>query len=190
MDENSFVKLGEGLDTVVHDPNSAMMYWVELLKASSQYQDCRIKFIPWNQPLGSMSVGLQMLSPYEPFMKQVVMDIYANGILKKLQQKHSVTPPQCETKDIKPISLEKIVVCFVWIAFGTIVAIITMVLECFVGKCKERPKPLVKELKKAVKENFKGLVEELTQLEYVSIDELVAILQDIKENTTIKKRHS
>ena len=190
MNEDSFVKLNKGLDAVVHNPKSAMMYWIELMKASSQYQDCRIKLIPWKQPLGSMSVGLQKLSPYEPFMKQVIMDIYAKGILKKLQQKYSLTPPQCETKDIKPISLEKIVVCFVWIVFGIMASMITLVLECFVGKCKERPKPLAKEMKKAVKENFKGFVEELTQLEYISIDELVTILRNIKENTTIKKRHS
>ena len=62
-------------------------------------------------------------------MKQVIIELYSSGILKQLQQKWSITDRNCEMADNKPISPQKVFVCFIWVLCGMVTALITLVFE-------------------------------------------------------------
>ena len=71
MNNESFVGVDVGLEKILSVPNSALIYYTNIVKHTSLYQHCKIKIIPWKQPLGSASIGLPKDSPLEPFMKQI-----------------------------------------------------------------------------------------------------------------------
>ena len=104
MGKESFMDSDEGLPKIVTASKSAFIEEDLFIRHSEEYQNCRIEFIPWDRKYGSVSIPITKSSPYEPFMRQVIADVYSTGALKKLQQKWLKTEHQCEKPDVKPIS--------------------------------------------------------------------------------------
>ena len=104
MDESSFIGPSKGLQKVMLNQRSAYVSVTEVILASDEYKHCKIELIPWQQRLGYNTIIIQKSSPFEQFMKQVILDIYSKGILSKLQQKWSIKETYCEEPDIKTIS--------------------------------------------------------------------------------------
>ena len=97
MGKESFMDSDEGLPKIVTASKSAFIEEDLFIRHSEEYQNCRIEFIPWDRKYGSVSIPITKSSPYEPFMRQVIADVYSTGALKKLQQKWLKTEHQCET---------------------------------------------------------------------------------------------
>ena len=129
MDDNSFIGPTKGMQKVMTKSESAYFQAKEAIFGSDEYKNCMIDLIPWQQRIGANAMILQKSSPYEPFMKQVILDLYSSGILKQLQQKWSITDLNCVMADNKPISPQKVFVCFIWVLCGMVTALITLVFE-------------------------------------------------------------
>ena len=81
MDESSFIGPSKGLQKVMLNQRSAYVSVTEVILASDEYKHCKIELIPWQQRLGYNTIIIQKSSPFEQFMKQVILDIYSKGIL-------------------------------------------------------------------------------------------------------------
>ena len=187
MNADSFVGLKRGLENVLSAPNNAFLFWTEYIKDTSQYQSCKIQFIPWIQPLGSVSIALQKYSPLEPFMKQIVMDIHEKGVLKKLQLKHSISSPNCKNEDVKAISPEKIIVSFLWITLGIVFSFFALFFECVIRKGKKPDKASKTNMKMSIEADLQNFVQNIIKQNCISEDELVGIIKDIEEKITLGK---
>ena len=129
MDESSFIGPSKGLQKVMLNQRSAYVSLTEVIFGSDEYKKCKIELIPWQQRMGYASMLIQKSSPYEPFLKQVVFGLYTKGILNKIQQKWSIKEPYCEEAEIKPISFQKVVTCFLLTLCGIVFSIITLMVE-------------------------------------------------------------
>ena len=134
MDESSFIGPSKGLQKVMLNQRSAYVSVTEVILASDEYKHCKIELIPWQQRLGYNTIIIQKSSPFEQFMKQVILDIYSKGILSKLQQKWSIKETYCEEPDIKPISPQKVFICFIWVLCGMVTALIMAIVEKCISK--------------------------------------------------------
>ena len=134
MDESSFIGPSKGLQKIMLNSKSAFIHMTEVIFASDEYKNCKIELIPWQQRLGYNTIIIQKSSPFEQFMKQVILDIYSKGILSKLQQKWSIKETYCEEPDIKPISPQKVFICFIWVLCGMVTALIMAIVEKCISK--------------------------------------------------------
>ena len=111
---------------------------------------------------------IQKSSPYEPFIKQVILDIYAKGILNKIQQKWSIKEPYCEEAEIKPISFQKVVTCFLLTLCGIALSMITLMVEkIFQWKRKRQlvnSTPLISQEEKIQREEIRKCFLRINQL--------------------------
>ena len=131
---SSFIGPSKGLQKIMLNSKSAFIHMTEVILASEEYKHCKIELIPWQQRLGYNTIIIQKSSPFEQFMKQVILDLYSKGILSKLQQKWSIKETYCEEPDIKPISAQKVFVCFIWVLCGMVTALIMAILEKCLSK--------------------------------------------------------
>lgn len=188
MDSSSFIGKRKGLEKVLSGSKNAMIYWKNSIKVYDEYKNCKIKFIPWSQPLGTTSIALQKYSPYEVFMKQVILDLQSNGVLKKLRKKYAITSQECSSPIVKAISSEKIIVCFLWITFGMVVSMMILLYECFIQKVKKKSNQLPKLcMKKSIGINFKDYVQNIIHQNFVSKEEIVSIMRDYLEEISQTK---
>ena len=140
MDGSSFIRPSKGLQKIMLDSKSAYVHMTEVIFASDEYKNCKIELIPWQQRLGYCTMIIQKSSPFEQFIKQVIIDLHSKGILNKLQQKWSIKETYCEEPDIKAISPQKVFVCFIWVLCGMATASITAIVEKCMSKCRSDPK--------------------------------------------------
>ena len=68
-------------------------------------------------------------SPYEPFLREQIIGLYANGIIRSLEHKWSPKAPECLKPKVKEISLEKVIVSFTWIAIGIGSSLVILIME-------------------------------------------------------------
>ena len=177
MDENSFLDFENGLRKVTTTPQSAFLSSKMPIYHSEVYQNCRIEFTPWEQNIGSLSFPITKSSPYEPFMKQIVTDLYSTGVLKKLQQKWLEAERQCEKPDVKPISPQKVITSFIWIFIGMTTSVMTFIVERLFFKCKKAKEVSHQSnAKDVMKTRIKNMVDDLFQQEDVSDEDMVYMI--------------
>ena len=168
MDESSFIGLTSGLQKVMTNSKSAYIHSKEFILSTDAYKTCKIEIIPWQHTLGYNTMLIQKYSPYEPFIKQVILDIYAKGILNKIQQKWSIKEPHCEEAEINPISFQKVVTCFVLIFCGIVLSMITLMMEKSFQFIRQRQLfdsiPLISEEEKMQSEEIRKCFLRINQL--------------------------
>ena len=140
---------------------------------------CEIELVPWKENLGLASIGLQKSSPYLPFMKQVIVDIQANGVLKNLNQRWLTKQPICRRSNTVPISPKKLILCFIWIILGMVVAFMTLLIEYCCGRKSSTVKVINKDIIKISLENY---TLNLVNQHKISGNELTEIIQDVDKS--------
>ena len=138
MDEDSFIGLpNKALHKVIKTPKSAYLHSKLVISYTEEYQSCKIEFIPWEQNMGSISIPITKSSPYTQFMKQVITDLYTNGVLVRLQRKWLEKEQICQKTDASPISSMKVISSFIWIMCGMTVSILTFFVEKLLFKVRK-----------------------------------------------------
>ena len=92
------------------------------------YQECEIEPIPWRQTLGYVSMAISKDSPLKEFMNLVILDIIGSDTLEQSQIRWAIKKADCQA-EVKPISLQKVVLTFIGISVGMIFALITLIVE-------------------------------------------------------------
>ena len=175
MDDNSFIGPTKGMQKVMTKSESAYVQAKEAIFGSDEYKNCMIDLIPWQQRIGANAMILQKSSPYEPFMKQVILDLYSSGILKQLQQKWSITDRNCEMADNKPISPQKVFVCFIWILCGMVTSLITLIVERQLVKFWKNSNPTDKT---CMKNKIESFVDDVFIRKSCSDEELIQMIAE------------
>ena len=62
-------------------------------------------------------------------MREQIIGLYANGIIRSLEHKWSPKAPECLKPKVKEISLEKVIVSFTWIAIGIGSSLVILIME-------------------------------------------------------------
>ena len=109
MNMESFTNTNTGMQTMMTLPEHALLNIIEILGATNQFKMCEVELIPWKENLGLASIGLQKSSPYLPFMKQIIVDIQENGILKNLNHRWLTRQPICKRSNTAQISPKKLI---------------------------------------------------------------------------------
>ena len=84
-------------------------------------------------------MALSKDSPYKQFMDKVILDIMESGNLKKSRLKWFTKETDCQT-ETNPISFQKVILIFVSISAGMILAIVILIYECLLKQDKPKPK--------------------------------------------------
>ena len=184
MDENSFIGPSKGLQKIMLNSKSALVHMREGIFGSEEYKNCKIELIPWQQTMGYSTMFIQKSSPYEQFMKQVVLDLYSTGILSKLQQKWSIKETYCEEPDIKPISAEKVFICFIWVLCGMVTALITAIVEKCISKHR-RDSKCTDDKSMAIK--VKSFVDDIFKHQSCSKEKLIQMITTAYEEKSYEK---
>lgn len=173
MGKESFMDSNEALTKIVTASKSSFTDEDLLIRLSEEYQNCRIEFIPWDRKYGSVSIPITKSSPYEPFMRQAFADIYSTGALQKLQQKWLKTEHQCENAEVKPISPQKVITCFIWILGGMISSVLTIIVEKLIFKCKKVKNVSQSNARDAMNTRIRNIVDDLFQQKDIPDEEMV-----------------
>ena len=128
MDESSFTGTSKGISMVLDESTSGFMNVEDLIMDTKAYQECEIKPIPWRQTLGYVSMAVSKDSPFKEFMNPVILDIIQSGTLEQSQTKWAIKKADCRS-EVKPISLQKVILTFIGISVGMIFALIMLIAE-------------------------------------------------------------
>ena len=132
MDNESFIGVTKGIDKILKTPKSAYLHYEEI-------QNCIVESIPWKKTVGYVTMALSKDSPYKQFMDKVILDIMESGNLKKSRLKWFTKETDCQT-ETNPISFQKVILIFVSISAGMILAIVILIYECLLKQDKPKPK--------------------------------------------------
>ena len=178
MDEDPFIGTQKGMEKVLMDSKTAFTHAKEEVFLSEKYKSCKVKIIPWEQRISFNSILIKKSSPYEPFLKQWVLDLYEKGIFKLLQQKWSLKKPLCEKPSIKPISPHKVIASFIWIIGGMILALLTFAVEKFCFRCTGgvTEKESNVNAKEAMKVKMVNFIDDIFEQDEITSKELVDMI--------------
>ena len=175
MYDDSFIGPIKGIQQIMTKSESAYVHSKEAIFGSDEYKNCMIELIPWQQIIGANAMILQKSSPYEPFMKQVILDLYSSGILKQLQQKWSITDRNCKMADITPISPQKVFVCFIWVLCGMVTSLVTLIVERQLVKFWTNSKSTDRS---CMKNKIESFADEVFSQKYCSDKELIQMIAE------------
>ena len=127
--EDPFIGVKKGTSKILKTPNCAYIHTKHQIDWLKECGNCEIEFIPWQQLVGYNSIPMVKASPYEPFMREMINMLQGNGKLNQLRQKWSLEEPPCAENEVKPISYQKVIVCFILVLFGMAVSLIILIAE-------------------------------------------------------------
>ena len=181
MDEDSFIGLpNKALHKVIKTPKSAYLHSKLVISYTEEYQSCKIEFIPWEQNMGSISIPITKSSPYKQFMKQVITDLYTNGVLVRLQRKWLEKEQICQKTDASPISSMKVISSFIWIMCGMTVSILSFFVEKILFKVRKHTNENISEssTKDAMlRRKMKYFINEIYQQEDITEERFFQMIQ-------------
>ena len=178
MNEESFIGTTKGIAKVLSNPRSAYLNIEDLITFTEEYQSCQIKFIPWRQFFGHMTMAVPKDSKFKRFFNWAILDIKQKGILDQSRKKWSVKETDCHD-EVTAISANKVVLAFFIVICGMIVCLIILFVETV--------------MKKKFRKEVKGRKDILQQEQFrVCLDQLRLyknVLSEDTMKTVIKELH-
>ena len=96
-------------------------------------------------------MALKKNSPYTPFFRAKYMKVVDSGLMKKLKIKHTTNNNCSPVKNDEgiPLSYQKLILIFIIICVGVVVALMVLIFELLQNIIKPKPKSIiqVKELR-------------------------------------------
>ena len=180
MDEDSFIGSRKGLQKILTTSDSAYIHTDYAIYRSPQYKKCQVEIIPWQRFKAHASIPLVKSSPLEPFMKEFIFSLYGTGLIRNLQRKWLAIEPECLDSELRPLSPQKVIVGFIWIIFGMLFALLTLMFEKMVFKCKKGSKSDITE---EVESEVGNIVDELLKKKMLPDEQMISIIHNV-----LKKR--
>ena len=180
MDNDSFIGTTNGLKKILENDHSAFINAEYHIKHSENYKNCKIDLIPWREFIGSLSIPMVKSSPYEPFLREQIIGLYANGIIRSLEQQWSPKAPECLKPKVKEISLEKVIVSFTWIAIGIGSSLVILIMEKLYKFANHNQFNQTNEpINSIIEEDIENYFEHLLYIENVPVHRLLEIFQKV-----------
>ena len=176
MDEDSFIGTKKGLKKILENDDSAFINAEYHIKHSENYKSCKIELIPWREFIGSLSIPIVKSSPYEPYLREQIIGLYANGIIRSLEQKWSPKAPECLKPKVKEISLQKVIVSFLWILIGTASSLVILIIEKLYFKVVKQ-NPINKE--RIIEREIENYFEHLLFQRNIPVHRMMEILKKV-----------
>ena len=181
MNEDSFIGSRRGLQKILTTSDSAYIHTDYAIYRSPQYKNCQVELIPWQRFKAHASIPLVKSSPLEPFMKEFIFSLYGTGLIRNLQRKWLAIEPECLDSELRPLSPQKVIVGFIWIMFGMVFALLTLMFEKILFKCKKESKYDITE---EVKGEVENIVNELLKKKMLPDEQMISIIHDVLKNRT------
>ena len=126
-------------------------------------------------------------SSFEPFMKEIITDLYTTGLMKRIKQKWLENDRQCEKSDVKPISPQKVITCFIWIICGMTASIFIFIAEKSILSCKKADDNIQSTKEDETRTKIRNFVDDLFQQENIPDDRLINMILSAANEKIIKQ---
>ena len=109
-------------------------------------------------------------------MKEFIFSLYGTGLIRNLQRKWLAIEPECLDSELRPLSPQKVIVGFIWIIFGMVFALFTLMFEKIVYNCKKQSKPDITE---GIESEVENVVNELLNKTFLPDEQIISIIQNV-----------